>query len=54
MSKTIDNPHKAMKAIQRKMFMEAGGYDGRYRSKNVPSAKVYKRSVKHRGAKLDT
>lgn len=46
------NPHKAQKAAQRKAFMEAGGYDGRFRSKVVPSGKAYKRHEKHKGSKL--
>lgn len=51
MKKTYD-PHKAQKAAQRKAFMEAGGYDGRYRSKTVESGKQYSRKEKHRKAYL--
>jgi len=35
--------HKAHKAKQRKDFMEAGGYDGRFRSRTVKSKKTYSR-----------
>jgi hypothetical protein len=51
-SKTY-NPNKVQKAIQRKAFMEAGGYDGRFRSKSVPSGKAYKRNQKHKGRAID-
>lgn len=43
------NPNKVQKAVQRIAFMEAGGYDGRFRSKSVPSGKAYKRNQKHKG-----
>jgi hypothetical protein len=44
--------HQSHKAAQRKAFMEAGGYDGRFRSKTVPSGKQYSRKEKHRRAYL--
>lgn len=46
---TVKTTHNMMKAKQRNDFMEAGGYDGRFRSKTVPSAKSYKRTQKHKG-----
>lgn len=41
--------HKMMKAKQRADFMEAGGYDGRFRTKTVKSKKQYSRKEKHKG-----
>lgn len=37
------NSHKAHKAAQRTAFMEAGGYDGRFRPRTVKSKKAYSR-----------
>ena len=37
-----------MKAGLRKAFIEAGGYDGRYRPRVVKSKKIYQRNPKHR------
>ena len=53
MSNTItisaDKLRKIEKAKQREAFMQAGGYDGRFRSKSIPSGKQFKRHEKHKG-----
>jgi hypothetical protein len=52
MSNTItisaDKLRKIEKAKQREAFMQAGGYDGRFRSKSIPSGKQYTRKQKHK------
>ena len=44
-AKTTD---KMMKAGLRRSFIEAGGYDGRYRSRVIKNKKAYIRHPKHR------
>lgn len=51
--KNTYNPNKVQKAIMRKAFMEAGGYDGRFRSKSIPSGKAYKRHARHKGSTIE-
>ena len=52
MSNTItisaDKLRKIEKVKQREAFMQAGGYDGRFRSKSIPSGKQYTRKQKHK------
>lgn len=48
----VKTTHKMMKAKQREAFIEAGGYDGRFRSKSVKSKKQYTRKEKHKGKGL--
>ena len=52
MSNTItisaDKLRKIEKAKQREAFMQAGGYDGRFRSKSIPSGKQYTRKQNHK------
>ncbi len=44
---------KAVSAQIREDFIEAGGYDGRYRSRVIPSKKVYKRVKNKKQVKED-
>lgn len=45
---TAKTTHNMMKAKQRTEFMEAGGYDGRFKAQSIPNKKTYKRKEKHR------
>lgn len=40
--------HKMELGKERKNQLAQGFYDGRYRTKTVPSGKVYKRNLKHK------
>jgi hypothetical protein len=42
---------KMMTGIQRELMLEQGFFDGRFRSKSIPSKKLYKRKVKHKNTK---
>lgn len=51
MAKTYDS-HKAHKAAQREEFIEAGGYDGRFRPRSVKNKKLYSRKGREAKAYL--
>ena len=45
---SADKLRKIEKTKQREAFIAAGGYDGRFRSKSIPSSKQYTRKQKHK------
>ena len=43
-----DNLHKMTVGKQREKQVEQGFFDGRYRTRSIPSEKTYTRKVKHK------
>ncbi len=50
---TVKTTHQMKLAKQRQDFIDAGGYDGRFKQRSIPSGKAYKRNSKHKNKPLE-